>query len=180
MGALLSCSRRLRLLCGTRAGSSYYLVSAGLFAWIVAYRKQQSKRASAAQCVVFVVIFAGGVLGGLFPPVARMSREYYAGKDQFEWIKLLHSPDESTRNEALVALCEMLQSSRAFSTRNVILQSLGHCGKNAEAALPTLRQLLCDEDVAISWRAAEAIKEIEESVANTSSCPHDRLPCLSE
>jgi hypothetical protein len=88
------------------------LASALIAVWMLLRRGKQSKKVIAAEWLVAGLLMAYFLDHVLFPPVARVRREYYQGKDQFAWVSQLGARDEKTRREAVLALCEMLKASR--------------------------------------------------------------------
>jgi hypothetical protein len=96
------------------------------------------------------------VIGSLLPVTARIPRDHYRGKDQFEWADGLQSGDEAARKEAIVALCEILTRP---TVRRLVAELLVH-GK-AREAIPLLRPLLTAEDEELRVIARELIERLE-------------------
>jgi hypothetical protein len=113
---------------------------------------------SCVALLLFCIVFA------VFPLVpAKARRAYHGGKDQFGWVAQLRSEDSAERQEAVVALCEIV---RGGSLRDPgwdarIATLLGELGPEAGTALPTLRELLHHEDREVRRAAQEAIQRIE-------------------
>jgi hypothetical protein len=96
------------------------------------------------------------------PPVARLPREYYQGKDQFEWAALLQSGDLPDRDQAITALCEILKENQnhpSVSVYGVALSALIEA--KAKNALRTLTNLLDTVDSRWNAEVKHAIELIE-------------------
>jgi hypothetical protein len=117
---------------------------------------------------VVELLFAGIALGALAwvlsEPVATARREYYRGRDQFEWASELKASESERRHQAVVALCELLKSSHS-GVRWWCVQQLGSAGAEAKSALPVLWQLLqeetIDDDQSFRDLVRYAIQQIE-------------------
>jgi hypothetical protein len=97
----------------------------------------------------------------LFPPVERAHREYYHGKDQFQWASQLAADDVASRHEAIAALCEIVRTSTHLVTRWWIVQELGGHGPEAKEAIPVLAELIKGEDDELRFQARRAIQQID-------------------
>ena len=105
------------------------------------------------------------VLFGLLsmPTRARVNRAYYNGKDQFQWLTQLQDGNDADRQEAVVALCDILRNGKLRDPGwdAEIAKRLGRLGPEALASLPTLRELARNEDQWVREAALQAIQSID-------------------
>jgi hypothetical protein len=113
--------------------------------WVLAHRRSQARLLTAIELTVLILVMLLVAGHYLLPATARAHREYYQGKDQFQWVEQLTSGDAAAKSEAVAALCEILKSSKT-SVRWYIVQELGAAGRDAEAARPILVKILYVED----------------------------------
>ena len=134
-----------------------------LVVWIGFRGRRQSRRANVIQIAIAVAL--SPFLTSFVPSIERAHREYYEGMDQFEWFGQLRSDDKAVRDKAYFALCQILKRPlrvhKGASTRWWIAQELGECGPIAKPAMPTLIELLADEDEILRDIAAAAIDKID-------------------
>src|SRR6266849_3588041 len=112
-----------------------------------------------------LLLFSCAILiSALIPPVARVHRAFYEGKDQFEWLAQLKDEGPGKQQEAIAALCVILQKGDLHNDpwwHAHIAKVLGHYGPEAKSAIPTLKTLLSDEDERVRDAALEAIRKID-------------------
>ena len=122
-----------------------FAIAMVILVWMIIRRGNQSRPALIAQRVVIGLLIGVFVLLLLLPSVERTHREYYKGKDQFQWLAQLRSGDKPARHEAILALGEILKaakSSQAAMTRYWVAQELTNYGREARIILPVLAELL--------------------------------------
>lgn len=118
------------------------------------------------------VLLAGLMLVALlFPSVERAHREYYQGHDQFWWVSQLRVGDKAARNEAILALSDILRSSKYTPTRCWIVQELVGHAYEAKELLPVLTEMLKEDDNLLRYQLEETIQQIQ--AAATTSVPDD-------
>ncbi len=113
--------------------------------------------------LVEILCFIAGVsfvLGYYFPAVSRATRVYYRGKDQFEWETRLRSRAEAVRQEAIIALCEILKHAPPQSiVRTFVKDSL--VDAKAREAIPLLRELQTGDDQELREIVKDLIGRLE-------------------
>jgi hypothetical protein len=147
------------------------LLPAGLiFLWLLWRAHKQRKQTNIILGAVLGLFIIMSFVGWCLPPIAKVHSEYYQGKDQFEWASDLASPDARTRHEAMLALCEILKSSKS-TVRLWIVPRLGDQGPEAKEAVPILIEFLKDddpvlhEDIIFREEIREAIQKIDPSAS---------------
>jgi hypothetical protein len=137
------------------------VLSLVLFVWAIARRRRRACWVTILQLTVATLLVVPFLAYALFPPINRAHREYYLGKDQFEWTAQLWATNPTARQHAVSVLCQMIRSSKTGSVRYSIVQGLGERGPEAKNALPVLKELLNDRDDLLRDVAREAIRYIE-------------------
>src|SRR5262249_48602204 len=104
------------------------LVAVAVAVWLLVRQRGRPGPYSRIERIAIVALLVLFLLLLVFRPVARAPREYFQGRDQFEWVTGLHSPDMQTRRQALTALCTILKTSRSPSLQSWIVQEVGKQG----------------------------------------------------
>jgi hypothetical protein len=100
------------------------------------------------------------VVAMLMPARSRIPREYFEGRDQFEWAEILEAGDPGERSKAIVALCELMKRTPPKSSvRPVAVHALVNA--NARQAIPALREMLQGEDEDLRNHAKRALQQID-------------------
>jgi hypothetical protein len=133
-----------------------------LYCSILAFRSYKKTRRFPWLDVLDVVASIAILVTFLVPSRARIPREYFEGKDQFEWAEILESSKGPTREKAIEALCELLKRApQKTSVREVALHAL--VGAQAKEAIPFLTELLKSADEYFRYKIERAIEEISQA-----------------
>jgi prepilin-type N-terminal cleavage/methylation domain-containing protein len=116
------------------------------------------------QFTLIEVLVGLGVVGILIlflaPLISLHPREWYGGKDQYEWAAALRSEDPEKREEAVAALCEIMRRRPAkLGVRQFVGQALVEA--KAVEAVPALREMLQSDDEDLRGEARRALQQLD-------------------
>jgi hypothetical protein len=135
-------------------------IAATLFCWAAFRSRWRPSWGAAIQMWVTFLLLIYLLAAWMFLPVARIPREYYEGKDQFEWAGILRSADGQTRERAITALCDLLKrESGKDAVRSIAVRALLDAG--AKEAIPVFHQVLKSEDEDLRSRARYVLDRID-------------------
>jgi hypothetical protein len=136
-------------------------LASGMLLFCVIHVLRHYSRTKQISLIAVLATIAGVaiLIGLLIPPVARLHREYYQDKDQFEWARILESAEGETRQRAIEALCTLLKrKADKFIVREVALHALVRA--QAKEAVPVLTELMRTDDESLRQRLGNAIEDI--------------------
>ncbi len=131
-----------------------------------AYEKEVPRPFSLIELLVVIAVVA--VLVGYLMPATGAGLVYHQGKDQFYWLERVEHGPASEREEAIRALCTLLER-KPFPCRATIIPAIAECGDEARIAMPILDKLSSDREESVRKAAIDALETLRSDARPQSS-----------